>query len=130
MNETMQIHGAVSWTELLSPMPEEAMAFYSEVFGWTYQTEDMGDGLIYNSIQAGERQIGGVMQTPSEASEQPPMWTSYVTVNNLDSTLEKVQQLGGTLLNGPNDIPEVGRCAFFKDPQGAMFHAVEYHMEK
>ena len=38
---------------------------------------------------------------------------------DVDAGVEKARALGAEVLGGPFDIPEVGRMAVLKDPQGA-----------
>lgn len=44
--------------------------------------------------------------------------TAYVSVDDLDSTLARVKDLGGTALVPPTPIPGVGAFALFHDPEG------------
>jgi uncharacterized protein len=118
--------GAVSWTELSTPDPEAAKAFYAKLFGWNYQTMDMGQGA-YHVIKVGtDDAIGGIMSPPPGAQGMPPMWGSYVTVADCDATATLCKQLGGKVCVGPMDIPGVGRFALLQDPQGALISAIAY----
>lgn len=49
-----------------------------------------------------------------------PHWLSYVLVDDLDATLERIEQAGGRALAPPTEIPEAGRFAVVADPQGAV----------
>ena len=51
----------------------------------------------------------------------PPHWKIYLTVENVDETVEKATQNGGTVLFGPMDVFEAGRMAMLQDRQGAAF---------
>jgi predicted enzyme related to lactoylglutathione lyase len=75
----------------------------------------------------GERPIGGVMPLPEEAKAAgaPPHWLANVHVEDVDATVAKAKELGGTLLHGPEDIPKVGRFALIQDPQGAVLSALK-----
>jgi uncharacterized protein len=117
--------GAVSWTELATSDPAAAQAFYGKLFGWTFQTMDMGQGP-YHVIKIGNDAIGGIMNLPPGAQGMPPMWGSYVTVASCDASAALCKELGGKVLVGPMDIPGVGRFALLQDPQGAMISAIAY----
>jgi uncharacterized protein len=118
--------GAVSWTELATPDPEAAKAFYGKLFGWTFQTMDMGSGP-YHVIKVGaEDAIGGIMAPAPGAPPMPPMWGAYVTVADCNATAALCTQLGGKVCAGPMDIPGVGRFALLQDPQGALISAMAY----
>ena len=118
--------GAVSWTELSTPDPEAAKAFYGKLFGWRFDTMDMGRGP-YHVIKLGaDDAIGGIMSPPPGALVMPPMWGSYVTVTDCDASAALCRELGGKVCAGPMDIPGVGRFALLQDPQGAMISAIAY----
>lgn len=49
-----------------------------------------------------------------------------MTVDNVDASAKKVQELGGRIMVPPTDIPEVGRFCVFHDPQGAVLALITY----
>jgi predicted enzyme related to lactoylglutathione lyase len=63
---------------------------------------------------------------PGSPPGMPPMWGTYVTVDNVDSTLEKCTALGGKVIVPPMDVPNVGRMAVIQDPQGAVLNVMTY----
>ena len=116
-----------SWNELMSRDVDTAMAFYSEVFGWEYDSMDMGPGGIYNVIKGGESGgLGGLMSMPDEVpAEVPNHWATYFTVSNIDATIEKIKAAGGQIVNGPFPIPGVGHTAIVHDPAGGNFSLMQ-----
>ncbi len=123
--DVYQTHGAFSWSELLTPDPQAALAFYGQLFGWTSEDMDMGSGS-YHVIKAGDTSIGGVMAPPPGSEGMPPMWGVYVTVDDIDATAAKCVALGGKVLMPPMEVKTVGRMAVLQDPQGAVFNAITY----
>lgn len=118
--------GAVSWTELSTPDPEASKSFYGKLFGWRFDTMDMGSGP-YHVIKLGaDDAIGGIMSPPPGAQGMPPMWGAYVTVADCDASAALCSELGGKVCVGPMDIPGVGRFALLQDPQGAMISVMAY----
>ena len=125
MNEKNLRHGAFSWGELMTTDQEGAKSFYRNLFGW--QTEDMSmEGVNYTVAKIGDDPVGGIMLQPPECREMPPTWGLYVTVENIDATAAKVEELGGQILKAPTDIPEVGRFCVLQDPQGAVLSVISY----
>lgn len=126
MDEQFKQHGAFSWCELMTADVEAAKGFYAKLFGW--DTEAMTiPGMTYTLVKAGGKSIGGIMAMPPDAPKgMPPMWGSYVTVNDVDATARTAQQLGARLLVPPQDIPDVGRFCVIRDPQGAVISAITY----
>ncbi|MCB1214092.1 MAG: VOC family protein [Deltaproteobacteria bacterium] len=125
METFLRDNGNISWTELTTNDPEAACQFYTQTFGWQYETMNMAVGT-YHVIKNGERAIGGIMKTPEQAQGQPPTWTSYVSVDNVDETAKKIQAAGGKIIVPAMDIPQVGRLIVLQDPQGAMIAAITY----
>jgi predicted enzyme related to lactoylglutathione lyase len=66
------------------------------------------------------------MTIPKEAQGTPPMWGTYVTVDDVDLTARTAEQLGAKILVPPMDIPTVGRFCVIQDPQGAVINAITY----
>ena len=53
------------------------------------------------------------------ASEQPPHWNCYVTVESADAAAARAAELGATIAAEPFDVMDVGRMAVIVDPVGA-----------
>ncbi|HEY7874732.1 MAG TPA: VOC family protein [Actinomycetota bacterium] len=112
--------GAMDWNELMSPDPDKARAFYTEVFGWSAEATPMGDAGEYTVFSLGEAAVAGLMKTP-EGVPMPPSWTVYYNVADCDATAAKVSELGGQVYFGPQFMETVGKFATCADPQGAVF---------
>lgn len=123
--DVTKTHGAPSWSELTTPDPAAAATFYAALFGWTVTAPmaEMGD---YRLAQIGETSVAGIMAPPPGAAAMPPQWGCYVTVSDVDATVAKVVELGGTVLVPPMEVPGVGRMAVFQDPQGATLSVMTY----
>jgi hypothetical protein len=120
--------GSVSWNELMTPDAAKAKAFYTALVGWTTKGQDMG-GFEYTMLHKGDEQVGGLMEMSGPEWEGvPPHWMNYVTVTDCDATAEKAKALGGQVVHGPDDIPNIGRFAILKDPTGAMISVIAYAM--
>lgn len=114
--------GKFVWYELMTSDPDAAQSFYHETIGWGTAPFDESPEP-YTMWMNGDRPVGGVMALPEEAKQAgaPPHWVAYITTPDVDATTEKVKQLGGNLIHGPMEIPNVGRFAIVSDPQGAVF---------
>ncbi len=123
--QAMMQHGAFSWNELMTTDVPAAKAFYAELFGWEMQDEEM-PALTYTLLKAGGREVGGMMKIPPESNGMPAAWGSYVTVDNVDRQISRVESLGGKVIMAPRDIPNVGRFAVISDPQGAILTLITY----
>jgi len=113
--------GQFSWNELATSDYKGAFSFYSDLFGWEPQEAmDMGPGGIYQIYGQGGASLGGMFNKPDEMPG-PPMWLYYVSVKDVNVTVEKVTELGGQVLNGPMEVPGGDLIAQCVDPQGALF---------
>jgi len=109
--------GIFSWRELMTQDVEGSTKFYTDLLGWSVNSMDMGGGMNYDMFMQGERPIAGMIKPPS--AEVPNMWINYITVEDLDATVEKAQSLGAQLHMPIMDVPGKGRFAGMADPQGA-----------
>jgi uncharacterized protein len=125
MTSIFQQHGAFSWFELITPDTAGAKEFYAKLFGWEMKDEPMPE-MIYTILSAGGQQVAGLMATPPEMQGMPPCWGVYVTVDDVDASVQLVEELGGQIKMPPTDIPDVGRFAIIQDPQGAVLSIMTY----
>ena len=45
---------------------------------------------------------------------------TYFAVDDVDASAKRVGELGGSIVHGPQDVPNVGRFCIIKDPTGAV----------
>ena len=129
MKDPFKQHGAFSWFELMTTDTEGAKAFYSKLFGW--KTEEMPmEEMNYTVVKVGDEAAGGIMPIPPQAEGTPPNWGGYVTVDDVDATARKAEELGAKILVPLTDIPNVGRFFVLQDPQGAVISAITYAMNE
>ena len=125
MKDPFKQHGAFSWFELMTTDTESAKDFYSKLFGW--KTEEMSmEDMKYTVVKIGDEGVGGIMSIPPQAEGTPPNWGGYVTVDDVDATARKAEELGAKILVPLTDIPNVGRFFVLQDPQGALISAITY----
>ena len=117
----MSTQGTFGWNELATTDPDTAGKFFAAVIGWTVKTmpNPAGEGE-YHLFLRGEANAGGMLKMDGPQWQGiPPHWLSYIMVDDVDATVAKVPDAGGRVLNGPFDIPGVGRMAVIADPTGA-----------
>jgi len=98
---------------------KQAKDFYAKLLGWTYEDHTMEDGRVYTMICCREKKVGGLLQAPQGKETIPPHWTSYISVDNLDATVEMAQTLGAKITVPAGSAGEDGRFAVLQDPTGA-----------
>jgi predicted enzyme related to lactoylglutathione lyase len=120
--ETAPEVGEASWHELMTTDVDAAMKFYQDVFGWKpSQAMDMGEMGKYQMFDRPHGMIGGIMKKGPEMANVPPNWGIYFLVPDVDAAVERVKANGGTILNGPMEVPGGDRILNAVDPQGAAF---------
>lgn len=117
-------HGALCWNELLTNDTGQAGEFYTGLFGWSANEQDMGD-MIYTVFMNGERPAAGMIKIDKSWGDVPPNWLVYFAVSDCDGCVDLTRSMGGQVLYGPMDIPGVGRMAVMMDPQGAVFAVIK-----
>lgn len=121
---TKQNAGLFIWYELNTNDKDAAIEFYTKVIGWGTQTSPMPGvpGDVYTMFAASDSAIAGVMQLdPRTMGDAPPHWVTYISVDDVDASLEKARGLGASVIVEAFDVPTVGRMALLNDPQGAVF---------
>lgn len=114
--------GTVGWHELNGGDVESAFAFYSGLFGWTKdQAMDMGGGDVYQLFAAGGDAVGAMMKQQDGAG---PHWLFYFCVDDIDAAIARIGAKGGTVTNGPHQVPGDAWIIQARDPQGASFALV------
>ncbi|NJD08164.1 MAG: VOC family protein [Methylococcaceae bacterium] len=126
MSNPFMKHGAFSWCELMTSDVEAAKSFYGSLFGWEYEYKE--PLIPYHVVKAGSDGVGGIMALPPDMAGVPPHWGCCVTVDDVDVTAAKAEQLGAEICMPPTDIPGVGRFCILRDPQGASITAISYDM--
>lgn len=112
--------GEFSWHELATDGWKDAWAFYSDLFGWkAVDTVDMGELGAYHMFGRGAHPLGGMFDRPPQIPVSA--WLFYIHVPDVAKAIEKVEAHGGTVVNGPMEVPGGDMIAQCVDPQGAMF---------
>jgi predicted enzyme related to lactoylglutathione lyase len=125
MADRFETHGDFSWCDLLTRNVEESKKFYQDLFGWTME-DVLNEGVSYTILRANGRPVGGIMKMPLQVpAEAPPYWGTYVTVDDVDAIVAKLQELGGKVLVPPMDVPDARFCVF-QDPYGAVLSVINY----
>lgn len=110
-------HGV--WVELASPDPKAAIAFYTGQLGIVQDgAMPMGDLGDYSFIHAGGTGIGAIMGVVMNAR---PGWQPYFGADDIDAAVARLKAAGGTLIQGPDQIPGGSYVVVAEDHAGARF---------
>lgn len=115
----------IIWSELMSRDVEASERFYREVVGLSVvETGPEPNG--YRLLVADGKPVGGLTDPRPESDVWPSggpagHWVAYFASNDVAKAAEVAEQLGGSVLLGPIDIPETGTVAVVRDHDGAVF---------
>ena len=109
-------HGTFAWNEIASSDVERAKSFYAETLGWTFHQFELPGGP-YWVVMSGDEMVGGLggLETGPLPGEKASYWFSFVEVDNIDARVSRAEDLGATIIEAPNDVPNVGRVAVEKN---------------
>lgn len=113
--------GTVGWFDLTVPDAARVRDFYQKVVGWTSSDVDMGGYNDY-CLHAPNRDepVAGVCHARGPNAELPPVWLMYITVADLEASLQCCHANGGVALSSIRDMGGYGRMAVIRDPAGAV----------
>jgi predicted enzyme related to lactoylglutathione lyase len=113
-------------------------SFYSDLFGWEIDANNPMDyGLLQREGNTNAEGVGiggavlGVPETPSSTWRGPSRAegygghvTLYVEVPDVEAALAKAEMLGGTRMQGPDEVLGGLTMAKFNDPEGHLIGLV------
>ena len=118
---------------------EKLKKFYSDVFGWEMQQMG-GEYGNYVVVMTGPGMDkldelpknpginGGMMARNAPKAPEgvgPNAFVCIVGVDNIDTYYDKAKKAGGTVAMEKMDVPNVGKLAYFKDPDGNLFGIIQ-----
>jgi predicted enzyme related to lactoylglutathione lyase len=116
--------GVTVWHELMSLDPERAKKFYEEVIGLTAAPLEEAP-VPYMLWLQDVKPVGGLVPAQGKRKGWPsgrnPHWVSSFATADVEEAVKEAQKRGGEVLVPPTDIPQFGRAAVLKDPEGAVF---------
>ncbi len=100
--------------EISATDPNAAAEFYSKVFGWKIEVEE---SMNYVQFAAEEGGVGGAF---TEVSDENPAGTvlAYVTTDDIEASLGKIEANSGKTLMPKTEIPGIGWFGVFADATG------------
>jgi len=112
--------------EVVGDDNEKLHAFYGGLFDWKIDTDNpVGYGIIdrESNLSADGIGIGGGIMGSKEMEGSHV--TFYVEVPDVESALAKAEELGGTRVMGPDQVPGGPVLGMVNDPEGHMVGVVQ-----
>ncbi|HEY0797711.1 MAG TPA: VOC family protein [Candidatus Baltobacteraceae bacterium] len=99
---------------------QRALAFYRNVFGWSFAP--LGDGSIpYYHASAEGAGIEAAITVRSHEMTHP---TPTIEVDDIDAAMARIVTLGGQQ-SSVRDVPGIGRFGYAKDSEGNIIALLE-----
>ena len=108
--------GTPSWADVASPNLDESRAFYGALFGWTGEISPEPEASGYTVFMKDGAKVAGLGPL---FDDSPPVWSTYVTVADVDETVALTSTAGGQVLMESMGVLDAGRMAVIADPTGA-----------
>ena len=114
-------HGIHGWSDVAVPDMEAGTAFYTALFGWEELDSGPSESMPYTMFTKDGAVVAGMGPLgPDQADAgQPPAWSAYIIVDDVDAIQERAVELGATPIMEPHQIMDAGRMTFMIDPAGA-----------
>jgi predicted enzyme related to lactoylglutathione lyase len=99
--------------EVIGRDAQALQSFYKDAFDWHIEPAIPNYAMAHPGAESGIN--GGIGSSMGGGTGHV---TFYVAVPDLEAALSKIEDLGGSTVMGPEDVPEGPRIAMFADPEG------------
>jgi len=120
----MRLVGKFIWYDLLTNDLQATSRFYAKLFGWSFSDTTSKEKLVKTVTRDGVPIANAIYIDPQNSKVNESRWLSYISVEDVDRTLMVSKKNNGTIYMQPKDLPNRGRVAIVKDPEGALFAIV------
>lgn len=113
--------------EIHADEPERAIAFYTAVFGWSFNRWGEAEPAYWVIATGSDEQPGingGLLKRMSPPPQEGAPVSSFVCtidIDDLDKFSDAVKLQGGKQVVDRMPVPGVGWLAYFKDTEGNIF---------
>ena len=101
---------------------ERAKKFYKTAFNWALTPMPQMEYTLLNTVEVDEKNMpkepGGINGGMMERGDVIKNVVITISVENMDAAIKKVQSLGGKIVQGKNEVPNMGITAYFQDTEG------------
>jgi predicted enzyme related to lactoylglutathione lyase len=109
--------GGFLWDEVWVEDTGAASDFYRSLAEFDVEDKAVNDRTDYRYLSAGGHPRFGILPNPVEGL--PPLWVTYIRVEDPDVILQRVEELGGEILLATQDRDLGGKVALIAGPSGA-----------
>lgn len=113
--------GTLAWFALTVADASEVRDFYASVVGWNVEQLSMGDydDYVMTGPDSGVA-VAGVCHARGDNSDLPPQWLAFAIVADLEASMLRCVEAGGTVLTGVKGAEGDTPYCVIRDPAGAV----------
>ncbi len=115
-----QAAGSIPWRDLTVVDAKQVRDFYEQVVGWKVDEVPVGDYHDYLMNDAGGNAVAGICHAKGDNANLPPQWLVYITVVDLEASIEQCKALGGKVVSPQRSMGSYGTVCVIQDPAGAV----------
>jgi len=109
--------GDFTHVEIPADDPDRAKSFYAGLFGWSFGDPIPGfAGYHLFTTPVGQDGMGGAIGKRGESA--PEQLRAYIQVDSVDAAIQRVSELGGSVVEPRTEVPGQGWYGVFRDPEG------------
>lgn len=109
--------------EIPSDNPDRAIAFYSEIFGWTFRKWE--GPMEYWMVNTGPTEEPGINGGLLRRKDPAQPCVNTITVTDLAATQAAIEKHGGVCVVPKMPVRGVGWLAYYKDLDGHIFGCMQ-----
>jgi uncharacterized protein len=113
-----QSKGSIIFDELLCTNAKQSLAFFQNITVWNIQSEPIWPSGEYHFCKANDLAIAGIRAVNPNLITSS-FWISYFKVDDLNESVAKVIENGGSVITPAQTLPGYGQFAVVKDNLGA-----------
>jgi Predicted enzyme related to lactoylglutathione lyase len=111
MDAAQRRNGEPVWLELTTTGPDESVAFYSDLFGWTPDPAPGRDGGV--TVRLGGARVARIVPGPTDG------WVVYLRTDDAVAASTAVAAHGGRIEVAPTALDDLALLTVAVDPSGA-----------
>lgn len=101
--------GTPTWLDLGVPDVDKAKDYYATVFGWDFEDSALGTRCLLRGLP-----VAGLHEGDHE-------WRVHLATDDCDASAVLVEKNGGTVVEAPHEVGDLGRAALVTDSVGVTF---------
>ncbi|MDP4266791.1 MAG: VOC family protein [Bacteroidota bacterium] len=118
--------GRIVHFEIPADNADRLVEFYKKTFGWNITKWGDIDYWMVDTIRLTDSSnFSGINGAITKRQEPVQTVVNTIEIDDIHQTISAINQNGGKVISEIMDIPDVGKVAYFKDPDGNTFGIIQ-----